>query len=227
MCVWLERARADGLRKWWSWNDKLHLAQARADWTRVQKAWSFKVHLARAGSSGLASSPVALKCHSPFGSSGLERKAKRPWMARTKRTIFGAKIGSFSRPNFDTISKWFLDKLCSRFGHHFGAPKLTFCESIAGVVLDGSKPIRSSPLEPIAFRTSNRIVQSGPEINKNSIGFLIVCLMCFLLLLGWILEVKRRPTIEQQLDHKWSRKRSVFWRSQFRKAGGYGGPGDL
>jgi hypothetical protein len=36
-------------------------------------------------------------------------RAKRVWRDRTKPTIFGAKLGSFPRPKFDTISKWFLD----------------------------------------------------------------------------------------------------------------------
>ena len=36
-------------------------------------------------------------------------RAKRVRRDRTKPTIFRAKIGSFSRPKFDTISKWFLD----------------------------------------------------------------------------------------------------------------------
>ena len=79
----------------------------RLGWTVIlsKNLEASKGHLARAGSSGLASSSVVLKLQSPSGSSGLERNAKRARRSRTKLTIFGAKIGSFSRPKFDTISK--------------------------------------------------------------------------------------------------------------------------
>ena len=83
----------------------------RLGWTVIlsKNLEASKGHLARAGSSGLASSSVVLKLQSPSGSSGLERNAKRVRRDRTKRTSGTGPNGSFSRPKFDTISKWFLD----------------------------------------------------------------------------------------------------------------------
>ena len=62
------------------WSQKLIICESNL---LIEFVQNLKVPLARAISSGLASSLVALKSQSPFGSSGLERKAKRLWIAPT------------------------------------------------------------------------------------------------------------------------------------------------
>ena len=113
---------------------------------------------------------------------------------------------------------------CPRFGHHFGAVDILRVDCWCSFGWLEANPLEPARANCISDFKQNR--PSGPEVNKNSIGFSIGCLMCFLLRFGWILEVERGPKLEQKWDQKWSRKKSVFWKWRVRKTGGYGGPGE-